>query len=134
MKNKVNKFIKMLYIEPGTVLSLTHMFYVCKVLNDIWIVYNGNACGLNIAVWAPHFGLPIVQQTLSALLPGYSQCDMDVGNMFFRSPFHPDLIPYAGVDITQIKSRPDEEVWEQDMTRVWERWANNFMGLTDSPY
>ena len=33
-----------------------------------------------------------------------------------------------------IKSRPDDQVWDQDKTIVWERWANNFMGLTDPPY
>ena len=79
MKNKVEKVRKRLYIDPGTVLSLNHMFYVRKGLNDIRMVYNGTSCGLNLALWAPHFGLPIVQHTLRALLPGYSQCDMDVG-------------------------------------------------------
>ena len=79
MKNKVDKVIKTLYIDPGKFLSLAHMFYVCKVLNDIRMVYNSNSCGLNLALWAPHFGLPIVQYTLCALLPVYSHCDMDVG-------------------------------------------------------
>ena len=68
--------------ETGTFLSPTHMFYVCKGLNDIRMVYNGTSCGLNLALWAPHFGLPIVQHTLRALLPVYSQCDMDVGESF----------------------------------------------------
>ena len=78
MKNKVEKVIKRMYIESGTVLSLTHMFYVRKELNDIRMVYNGTSCGLNLALWEPYFGLTIVQHTLSTLLPGYSQCDMDV--------------------------------------------------------
>ena len=98
------------------------------------MVYNGTSSGLNLALWEPHFGLPIVQHNLCTLLPGYSQWDMDVGEMFLNSPPHPDLIPFEGVDITYIKSRPYEEVWYQDRTRVWERWAKNFMGLTDSPY
>ena len=33
-----------------------------------------------------------------------------------------------------IKSSPDKEVWDQDRTIVWERWDNNFMVLTESPY
>ena len=52
--------------------------------------------------------------------------------MFLNFPLHPYLIPFAGVDIMHIKSRPDEERWYQDSTRVWERWAKNFMGLKDS--
>ena len=34
-KKKVNKVRKRVYIEPGTVPSLTHMFYVQKGLNNI---------------------------------------------------------------------------------------------------
>ena len=41
--------------------------------------------------------------------------------------------PFAGLDITHIKSRPEKEGWDQDRTRVLERWAKNFMGLIDFP-
>ena len=51
-----------------------------------------------------------------------------------KFPLHPELRPFAGVDITHTKIRLDEEVWDEDMTRVWERWAKNFMRLTDSHY
>ena len=68
IKNKVDKVIKRLYIYPGTVLSLTHMFYFREGLNDIRVVYNGTSCGVNLSLWAPHFGLSIVQHTLCALL------------------------------------------------------------------
>ena len=134
MKNKVDKVRKRLCIEPGKILSLPHMFYVRKGLNDISMVYNGTSCGLNLALWAPHVGLSIVQHTLRALLPGYSQCVMDVGEMFFNLPLHPYLRLFIGVYITHIKSRPDEEVWYQGRTIVWGRWAKNCKGLTDSPY
>ena len=46
MKNKVVKVRKRLYIEPDTVLNLTHMFYVRKGLNDIRMVYNGTSWGI----------------------------------------------------------------------------------------
>ena len=108
MKNKVDKVRKRLYIDTGTLLSLTHMFYVRKGLNGIRMVYNSTSCGLNQALWAPYLGLPIIQQIICAVLPGYSQCDMDVGEMFLDFPLHPDLRPFAGVEITHIKSRPDE--------------------------
>ena len=97
MKKKVYKVRNMLYFEPKTFLSLNHMFYVQKGLNDIWMVYNGTSCVLNLALWAPHFGLPIFQHTLRALLPRYSQCDMYVKEMFLNFPLHPDLRPFAGV-------------------------------------
>ena len=83
------------------------MFYVHKDLNDILMVYSSNSCGLILALWAPHFGMPIVQHTIRALLTGYQQCDMAVGEMFLKFPLHPDLRPFAGVDITHIKSRLD---------------------------
>ena len=78
MKNKVDKVRNRIYIETGTVLILTHISPPRKGLNGIWIVYNGTSCGLNLALWEPYFGLTIVQHTLRTLLPGYSQCDMDV--------------------------------------------------------
>ena len=98
------------------------------------MVYHGTSCGLNLALWEPHLGLPIIQHTLRALLPGYSQCYMDTGEMFLNPPLHPDLRPFAGLDIPHINIRQDEEVWDQYRTRFWGRWDKNFMGLTDPPY
>ena len=95
MKKKVNKVRKRFYIDPGKVLSLTPMFYVHKGLNDIRMVYNGTSCVFNLDIWAPYFGLPNVQHNLRALLPGYSQCDMDTGEIFLNFPLHPDLRPFA---------------------------------------
>ena len=69
----------MMYIDPGTVLSLSHMFYVRKGLMHIRMVYNDTSYGSNLAIWAPHSGLPIVQHNIHAILTGYSQCEMDVG-------------------------------------------------------
>ena len=61
------------------------------------MVYNGTSCGFNPALWAPYFGLPIVQHNIRALLLVYSQCDMDVGQMFLNLPLQPDLRPFAGL-------------------------------------
>ena len=60
MKNKMEKVINRMYIDSGTVLSLNNKFYVQKGLNNIWMVYNGTSFGLNLALWLPHFDLPIV--------------------------------------------------------------------------
>ena len=78
------------------------MFYVDKGLTDIRMVYIGTSCGLNNVLWAPHFGLATVNHTLRSLLPGYHQCDMDVGEMFLNFPLHPIVRPYAGVDLTFV--------------------------------
>ena len=56
------------------------------------------------------------------------------GRNVFEEPLNPDLRLFAGVYIIHIKSRPDEERWDQDRTRVWERWDKNCLGLKDSPY
>jgi len=135
MKKKLDKVRQRLYIEPGAVIILSHMFYVPIGLEDIRMVYNAASCGLNDTLWAPHFGLPTVQQTIRSLLPEYYQCDMDIGEMFLNFPLHTSLRPYAGVDITHVRGkRGKEEDWEVGRERVWERWSRNFMGMTDSPY
>ena len=54
--------------------------------------------------------------------------------MFLNFPFHPELRTFSGVYITHIKSKIDNEGWDQDRTTVWELWDKNFMGLTYSPY
>ena len=60
------------YIEVGEVISIIHYFYVKKGPFDVRVVSNGTGCGLNDSIWAPHFGLPTVKQTLRSLLPGLS--------------------------------------------------------------
>ena len=94
------------------------MFHARKGLNDIRMVYNGTSCVLNRALWAPRFGLPIFQHTLCALLPGYLQYDMDMGEMFLNFPIQPQLRIFPGEYIAHIQSRLDEEVWDQFRTRV----------------
>ena len=79
------------YIEPGALTSLIHYFDVEKGLEDIRMVYNGTGSGLNEAVWAPHFGLPYVSHTARSLMPGYCQCDMDIGKMFLNFLLHKEL-------------------------------------------
>ena len=54
--------------------------------------------------------------------------------MFLNFPLHPESIPFSGVYIKHTNIISDEEGWDNDRTRVWEFWAKNFMGLTDSPY
>lgn len=136
MKKKVNKVRKRRYIEVGKVESLTHMFPVPKGVADIRMVYNGTSSGLNAVIFAPHFGLPILTNTMRALLGGYFQADLDVAEMFLCFNLHPAMRPYAGVDVKLIKTeaRSKQEPWEEERTRGYERWSRNFMGMRDSPY
>lgn len=119
------------YVNAGEVKSVTHLFYVPKGERDIRLVYNGTSSGLNAALWAPRFGLPMLQDTLRSLLPNYHQCDLDVGEMFLCFNLGLKLRPYAGVDITHLRS---SEEWEKHRKSSWERWVRNFMGMKDSPY
>ena len=99
MRKKVVQVRKWGYISSRPVVSGTHYFSVPKGLDDICMVYNGTSCRLNDVLWAPRFGLPTVKQTLHALLPGYMQCDLDVGEQFPNFYLHEELRQYSGVDV-----------------------------------
>ena len=79
------------YIAAELVDSILHYFYVPKGLNDLWIVYNGIGYGLNNVICLPHFGLPYVSHTLRGLMPGYYQCDLNIGEMFLDYLLHDNL-------------------------------------------
>ena len=123
-REKVVEVWKRGYIEPREVKSLLHYFCVPKGLSDIRMVYNGTGYGLNETVWATHFGLPTVRQTLRSLLPGYEQCDMDVGEMFLNFLLHEEMKQMSGVDVTFVRSKESSDTeWEAQQTRNWERWC-----------
>ena len=48
------------------------------------MVYNGTSCGLNVCLYAPHYGLLQVKHTLWALQEEYYQCNLDVGEQFLN--------------------------------------------------
>ena len=135
MREKVVEIRKRGYIKPGEVKSLFHYFCVHKGLSNIRMVYNGAGCGLNEAVWAPHVGLQTARQTLRSLLPGYEQCNMDVGEMFLNFLLHKEMKQISGVEVAFVHSEDSTDAeWEAQQTKNWERWCRNWMGLRDSPY
>ena len=136
VRRKVNKVRQRLYISPGNVRSLTHMFDVDKPPDDIRMVYDGTVSGINEALDSPHFSLPVVANTLRSLLPEYHGADLDVAEMFLNWWLGVALREYSGVDITHVQTKPasEREEWEVGRDRPWERWVRNFMGLKDSPY
>ena len=72
------------YIEVGLVISIIIYFYVKKGRFDMRMVYNRTGCRLNDSVWVLHFELPKVRQILKSLLSDYSQCNLDIGEMFLN--------------------------------------------------
>jgi hypothetical protein len=136
MRAKVVQVRKRGYILPGQVIRGTHYFCVNKGLDDIRMVYNGTSCSLNEVLWAPRFGLPTVKHTLRALLPGYFQCNLDMGEQFLNYPLHMELHKFLGVDVSGVRSAdPADAEWEQQQgSATWERWERNWMFLRDSSY
>ena len=102
MRAKVVKVRKLDYISTGEVVSGTHFFSVDKEETDILMVYNGTSCGLNDILYAPHFGLPTVRETLRAILPGFHQCDLDVQDQFLNFILHKYMREYSGVDVRRV--------------------------------
>ena len=135
VKAKVDKVRARMYVEPGHVVGVCPMFPVEKPPDDIRMVYDGSKSGLNKVLWAAHFGLPVVAYTLRSLMPGYFQCDMDVGEMFLNFWLNKFLRPYAGVNVGPVRTQGGPlPAWEESRTQNWERWCRNFMGLRDLPY
>jgi hypothetical protein len=136
MRTKVVKDRKLGYISPGEVIRGTNFFSVDKGETDIRMVYNGTSCGLNDILYAPHFGLPTVRETLRSILPGFHQCDLDVQDQFLNFILHKTMREYSGVDVRKVQSVAQEDAeWEQLRPGTWERWHRNWMlGLRDSLY
>ena len=100
--------------EVGLVISPIHYSYVKKGLCDVKMVYNGTGCGLNGSIWAPHVGLPIVWHTLCSLLPGYSQYDLDIREMFLNFVLNDTMKEMAGVVIQHVCSKAILDLeWER---------------------
>ena len=110
------------YIEPRSIISLIHYFYLKKGLCDISMLYNGAGFGLNGIVWAPQFGLPTVRPTLRILLPGYSQCNLEIGKISPNFLLNDTVKQMPGVDIYHVQSKAVSDAeWEKGRTDHWGR-------------
>jgi hypothetical protein len=117
------------YIDRGPVKSLTSYFGVPKGDTDIRMVYDATRSGLNHCLWAPGFGLPTVDSLVRGVEEGTWMGDLDIGEMFLNFCLHPDIQPYAGVDL-----RPYFGKSGRKGRTLWERWVRCLMGLKSSPY
>jgi hypothetical protein len=135
LANKIKEKLQIIrdkeYVEKGKILSVMPFFDVPKGDDDVRMVYNGSASGLNNRLWAPWFPLPTVDSLKRALHPGYYQADNDVGEMFHNFIMHQDLREYCGLDMTLYFGKNEKD---GSVTTVWERWNRLAMGLRNSPY
>lgn len=122
MAGKIGKVRERGYILPGQVNSLTGFFAVPKGTEDIRIVYDATACGLNNALWSPNFALPTIDSVLRGANRDTWFSDIDLGEMFLNYFLDEDLRKFAGVDVREIGG-------EQ-----WERWERTLMGFRPSPF
>ena len=101
---KVMKVVKRKYVVGTTVplSSLIKYFAVPKGEDDIRIVYDATASGLNKCVWAPSFWLPTVDSLLRALDSDSWMADRDIGDMFLNFELHKSAWPFTGVDLKPI--------------------------------
>lgn len=119
------------YVETGPIISLMSFFDVPKGDDDIRMVYDGSASGLNDHLWAPWFSLPTIDCLLRSLEPGYSMADNDVGEMFHNFMLNEKLRKYCGLDMSNFISKTTREAKGM---KVWFRWNRLAMGLRSSPY
>ena len=122
METKIGKVRERGYIQPGEVNSLTGFFAVPKGDEDIRIVYDATACGLNDALWAPNFALPTIDSVLRNASQESWFSDIDLGEMFLNYFLDEEMREFAGVDVREIGGAR------------WERWERTLMGFRPSPY
>jgi hypothetical protein len=133
VKSKVDKVIRRRYMAKLTtgvnIKSLIKYFAVPKGVDDVRIVYDGTASGLNESVWAPSFWLPTIDSLIRALDSDAWMSDRDIGDMFLNFKLHESAWPFAGVDIKPIL----DENGKASLDR-WYYWVRNAMGFKSSPY
>jgi hypothetical protein len=113
------------YIGLNWVRSLTSFFPVLKGDDDIRLVYDLTASGLNDALWVPNFWMPAVHNVLDCATHSSWFGDVDAGEMFFNFPLDLSIRPYCGVDLSWIDE--GEKV-------TWESWHRMTMGMKPSPW
>ncbi|KAG7368517.1 hypothetical protein IV203_031260 [Nitzschia inconspicua] len=128
MVAKLEKVRRRRYISPGHVLSLTSFFAVPKGEDDIRMVYDGTASGLNDSMWLPKFRMSTIETHLRFVEPETFMADVDVGECFLKFILHKSICALAGVDLS-LYLPPTE-----NSPVLWECWSRALMGAKSSPY
>jgi len=129
-KEKIAKVLGRRYLRPTISPIKSHIKYfaVPKGEDDVRIVYDATANGLNKCVWSPSFWLPTIDTLVRGLDGDSWMTDRDVADMFLNFQLHESAIPFTGVNLSSLYATPDEV---GPRLAVWER---NLMGFAPSPY
>jgi len=115
------------YIAEGKVVSLTSYFAVPKGAEDIRMVYDATASGLNECLWSPNFWLPSAEGLAECVTEDSWQGDLDMGEQFLNFHLHQDLQQFCGIDVRPLFHPARQATY-------WLRWTRCMMGLRPSPY
>ena len=129
-REKVSKVLQRRYLVQPTsaVKSNIKYFAVAKGEDDIRLVYDASANGLNDCVWSPSFWLPTINTLVRGVDKDSFMTDRDIGDMFLNFQLHSSARPYTGVDLSTLYDGPDEV---GPRSAVWDRCL---MGFAPSPY
>ena len=114
-------------ITVGLVISLTSFFHVPNGEDNIRMVYDATACGLNDALWAPGFWMLTIMNVLDCATAESWFGDVDVAEMFLNYLLDVDVRPYAGIDVSGLNE-------DGSSGQRWERWTRMAMGMSPSPF
>ena len=127
------------YVAPGHVCNLTNFFAVPKGTDDIRMVYDATKSGLNAVVMPPNFFMPSIDTCLRSVVATTWSGDIDLGEMFLNYMLPEIILPYVGIDVTDVLLPPtinyhDPTIDYESNSRVWYRWLRCMMGFCQSPY
>eukprot|EP00957_Ditylum_brightwellii_P037218 2817477-Ditylum_brightwellii.AAC.2 len=98
-----------------------------KGKSDIRIAWDATNSMLNAVLWAPNVGLPTVDTVARSLNLHVWSGDLAYGEMFHNYMLHPDLIPYAGVNISTL-------LYSESDATCFHQWEQLVTGLRSSSY
>jgi len=127
MKSKLLGVRSKGYIAAGEVQSLTSYFAIPKGLEDIRMVYDASASGLNACLWVPNFWLPSAEGLVEAMTEDSWMGDLDMGEQFLNFHLHQDLQLFCGIDVKPL-FHPERR------TTYWLLFTRCMMGHRPSPY
>ena len=130
VSNKTSKLVARGYIIEGVILTLTSLFSVTKVTEDICMVFDATVSGLNNYLSETHFMLPSMRSLLMMVGPETHMVDLDVEEIFYNFQLSSVMEKYCGVDFgSYLGYKKDRKV-----KTLWMRWICLMMGLVLSPY
>jgi hypothetical protein len=131
---KINSMIQKGYLELGKVRTSLHYFAVPKGADDIRIVYDGTACGLNESLWSPNFFLPTARTAELLLSFGSWMADVDFGEFFHNFFMDERIRQHSGVNVKPLGPVFGQTVHSYSPGAPQLRWSRLFMGMKPSPY